>query len=211
MYNLADKTQCVGRVTHPMDGAMQALGWVPCASDYKVTVRLNSQGNPAIQGNSAGVYVGCYGDSLFLKPGESRNLPKQPRGASGSLPFYYGPPNTYDTSAWYSCRTWAMNNNYALFAVQYGTQCWGGYDLGLATREGTVTTCTTCPGGICGMYNTNAIYALKPITSNYPPPLPNQAFGGPFGAQQGFMTNAINPLVVRSPRYLHEVLNENPN
>lgn len=89
-------------------------------------------------------YLGCYGD------GPNRAVPNQWTPANGQAWSVDG------------CRDWALAQNYTLYALQYGSQCYGSSNVAQAISYGPSKGCTFPCNGLpsltCGGGYANDIY-----------------------------------------------------
>ena len=80
--------------------------------------------------------------------------------ARPSYPGGADPDMTVDT-----CRRWAQQNGFSVFALQFGGFCFGGNNIDSAMRLGASTgcnmSCTGASSSICGGYHANSLYTLK--------------------------------------------------
>ncbi|KAF6258550.1 hypothetical protein COO60DRAFT_1701302 [Scenedesmus sp. NREL 46B-D3] len=103
---------------------------------------------PAVRNLPNGtVYIGCFRD------GDPRRGPYA-LGAAANMTVE-------------ECARRAVAGQYTVFAVQFGIECWGGWDLALAQSSGRLDedSCSVlCGGGgdVCGAGGINSVYTLPP-------------------------------------------------
>jgi len=116
-------------------------------------------------------YLGCYNDAHVNGP-ICDGIPGQFSGFNGRVLPYCTSDETMTID---KCFSLAKSGGYTLFALQWGIECFVGWDVSLATSLGVSKACTfTCPGNTytkCGGSWSNSLYQIYSYPPLPPPPL----------------------------------------